>query len=220
MAASGEEKRQTPTTSTFPDEQLNLIERKKLLKLAEELYSSTHFTLQETEQLLLLYRSLAGNSRMDRVTLRDLLHDRFHMSDDFFMDRVFREFDSDSDSYLSQEEFVNGMSIFLRGTLDELMEYTFNIYDLNGDGYISREEMFQMLKSSMIRIPTEEDPDEGIKDLVEIMVKKMDHDSDQKVSLEDFKTTVRNEPLLIEAFGPSLPTREDMEHFSLLVFNH
>ena len=42
MAASGEEKRQTPTTSTFPDEQLNLIERKKLLKLAEELYSSTH----------------------------------------------------------------------------------------------------------------------------------------------------------------------------------
>ena len=30
-----------------------------------------------------------------------------------------------------------------------------------------------MLKSSMIRIPTEEDPDEGIKDLVEIMVKKM-----------------------------------------------
>ena len=24
---------------------------------------------------------------MDRVTLRDLLHDRFHMSDDFFMDR-------------------------------------------------------------------------------------------------------------------------------------
>ena len=35
---------------------------------------------------------------------------------------VFREFDSDSDSYLSQEEFVNGMSIFLRGTLDELME--------------------------------------------------------------------------------------------------
>ena len=49
----------------------------------------------------------------------------------------------------------------------------FGIYDLNDDGYISREEMFQMLKNTMIKQPTEEDPDEGIKDLVETMVKKM-----------------------------------------------
>lgn len=49
----------------------------------------------------------------------------------------------------------------------------FEVYDLNGDGYISREEMFHMLKNSLIRQPTEEDPDEGIKDLVEITLKKM-----------------------------------------------
>lgn len=49
----------------------------------------------------------------------------------------------------------------------------FGIYDLNDDGFISREEMFQMLKNTMIKQPTEEDPDEGIKDLVETMVKKM-----------------------------------------------
>jgi Ca2+-binding EF-hand superfamily protein len=47
------------------------------------------------------------------------------------------------------------------------------VYDLNGDGFISREEMFHMLKNSLIRQLTEEDPDEGIKDLVEITVKKM-----------------------------------------------
>ena len=112
---------------------------------------------------------------------------------------VFRALDKDTDGFLSQEEWVNGLSIFLRGSLDEKMEcelYSyitsisipfhsfhsiplppppdcFNIYDLNSDGYISREEMFQMLKTTMIRQPTEEDPDEGIKDMVEIMVKKM-----------------------------------------------
>ena len=47
------------------------------------------------------------------------------------------------------------------------------VYDLNGDGYISREEMFQLLKSSLIKQPTEEDPDEGIKELVELSLKKM-----------------------------------------------
>jgi Ca2+-binding EF-hand superfamily protein len=28
----------------------------------------------------------------------------------------------------------------------------FNVYDLNGDQYISREEMFQMLKTSIIKV--------------------------------------------------------------------
>ena len=41
------------------------------------------------------------------------------MSDDFFMDRVFRAFDKESGGFLTQEDWVRGMSIFLKGTLDE-----------------------------------------------------------------------------------------------------
>ena len=58
--------------------------------------------------------------------------------------------------------------IVLRNTLD-----TFKVFDLNGDGYISREEMFQLLKHCLVKQPAEEDPDEGIKELVEITLKKM-----------------------------------------------
>ena len=47
------------------------------------------------------------------------------------------------------------------------------VYDLNGDGFISREEMFQLLKNSLVKQPTEEDPDEGVKELVELSLKKM-----------------------------------------------
>ena len=104
---------------------------------------------------------------------------------------MFRAFDKDTDGYLSQEEWVSGLSVFLRGTLDEKIkckgpatndffrQFTlpptvcFFIYDLNSDGQISREEMFQMLKNTMVKQPTEEDPDEGIKDLVEMMFKRM-----------------------------------------------
>ena len=52
-------------------------------------------------------------------------------------------------------------------------KYTFKCFDLNGDGYISREEMFQLLKHCLVKQPAEEDPDEGIKELVEITLKKM-----------------------------------------------
>ncbi len=105
----------------------------------------------------------------------------------------------------------------------------FDVYNLHGDGFISREEMLQMLKDSLIRQPTEEDPDEGIKDIVEIALKKMvlfiikltcnilplftkiinlfcqDYDHDGKVSYSDFEKTVKDENLLLQAFGNCLP---------------
>ncbi len=44
------------------------------------------------------------------------------MSDDFFMDRVFRAFDKDSDGYLSHEEWVVGMTTFIKGDLDSAIK--------------------------------------------------------------------------------------------------
>ncbi|XP_048366335.1 calaxin isoform X3 [Sphaerodactylus townsendi] len=131
--------------------------------------------------------------------------------------RVFRAFDKDNDSCVSVTEWVEGLSIFLRGTLEEKIKYCFDVYDLNSDGYISREEMFHMLKNSLLKQPSEEDPDEGIKDLVEITLKKMDYDHDGKLSYTDFEKAVRDENLLLEAFGPCLP---DMKVYIQCVSEH
>lgn len=60
----------------------------------------------------------------------------------------------------------------------------------------------------MIKHPQEEDPDESVKDLVDIVMRKIDKDKDGKVSLEDFQKTVSEEPLLLEAFGKCLPTEK------------
>lgn len=37
-------------------------------------------------------------------------------------DLVFKAFDKDSDGFLNQEEWVKGLSLFLRGTLGEKIE--------------------------------------------------------------------------------------------------
>lgn len=95
------------------------------------------------------------------------------------------------------EEWIEGLSTFVRGTAEEQMMcesvtvsvvslvsmeindtlclclVAFVVYDLNGDGYISKEEMFPMLKACMIKVSTEEDPDEGVKDLLDLVLKKM-----------------------------------------------
>ena len=69
-----------------------------------------------------------------------------------------------------------------------------------------REEMLNLLKTALFSSGVEEEADEGIKDLIEMTMKKMDDDKDGKVSFEDFQICVRNNPLMLEAFGPCLPT--------------
>ena len=78
------------------------------------------------------------------------------------------------------------------------------MYDLNGDRYISKEEMFQMLQHCLVK-GADEDED-GAKDLVDLVLKKMDEDRDGRVSEIDYATAVAKDALLLEAFGQCLPS--------------
>ncbi|NWT22536.1 EFCB1 protein, partial [Cardinalis cardinalis] len=186
--------------------------------------SAKHFTKSEVECLIKLFDTLVAKASsqfagagFDRTVFRDTLYNAFGMTDDVVLDRVFSTFDRDNTGCITVEEWVEGLAVLLRGTLEEKMKYCFAIYDLNGDGYISKEEMFQMLKHSLLIQPADEEPDEGVKDLVEIALKKMastylfipfllqDYDHDGKLSFTDFEKAVRDENLLLEAFGPCLP---------------
>uniref|UniRef100_A0A8D1FDE3 Calaxin n=1 Tax=Sus scrofa TaxID=9823 RepID=A0A8D1FDE3_PIG len=180
----------------------------------------------EVKCLISLFYNLVGDVTerqgvvvgLDRNAFRNILHVTFGMTDDMIMDRVFRGFDKDNDGCVSVSEWVYGLSVFLRGTLEEKMKYCFEVFDLNGDGFISKEEMVHMLKNSLLKQPSEEDPDEGIKDLVEITLKKMDHDHDGKLSFPDYEAAVREEALLLEAFGPCLPDPKSQKEFEAQVF--
>lgn len=63
-------------------------------------------------------------------------------------------------------------------------------------------------RNCVVKQPGEEDPDEAVRDLTEIVLKKFDLDHDSKLSFQDYQTTVKNNSLLLEAFGQCLPTEE------------
>ncbi|XP_023562283.1 EF-hand calcium-binding domain-containing protein 1 isoform X2 [Octodon degus] len=106
-------------------------------------------------------------------------------------------------------------------TDDVLMDRVcFEVYYLNGDGYISREKIFDMLKNSIHQESYEEETDEGIRELVDIILTKMDYDNDGKVSFTDFEKAVRQDKLLLEVFGPCLPEAKNCLHFEALAFRN
>ncbi|XP_049939349.1 calaxin-like [Schistocerca serialis cubense] len=211
--------------------------------LVEHLRRRTHFSRQEIEALCRVYRSLvastsaAGGSPaaaqasavavaapplagvaavegLDRVVFRELLHNTFDLvTEEVLMDRVFCAFDRCNDGVVRLEEWVQGLSVFLRGTREQRTAFCFLVYDLNSDGYITRDEMFHLLRNCLVKHPNDEDPDEGVKDLVELALRKLDADRDGKVSFQDFQKAVQTEPLLLEAFGQCLPAESACHTF-------
>ncbi|XP_027495051.1 EF-hand calcium-binding domain-containing protein 1 isoform X2 [Corapipo altera] len=167
------------------------MSRKRLQLLAESLSRSTkHFSEGEVECLIKLFDALlARSSSHFAVSAFNRI---------VFRDTLYAAFGMTDDVVLDRDCFA--------------------VYDLNGDGYISREEMFQMLKDTLIKQPADEDPDEAIKDLVEIVLKKMDYDHDGKLSFADFEQAVKDENLLLEAFGPCLPDIKSRIAFEERVF--
>ncbi|XP_042224202.1 EF-hand calcium-binding domain-containing protein 1-like isoform X2 [Homarus americanus] len=134
-------------------------------KLAEKIAKNTHFTCEEVDAMLALHDLTGTSPRMDGNRFRDIMHGIFGMTDEGLMEAMYQVFDMDQDGCVGPEEFVVGMSVFLRGSLDEKIDYCFSVYDHNGDGMVSRDEMFHQLKSAVVNLPPGEELDEVVKDM-------------------------------------------------------
>ncbi|XP_061378628.1 Kv channel-interacting protein 4-like [Danaus plexippus] len=102
---------------------------------------------------------------------------------------VFNTLDQDRSGLLSFEEFVTGLSVLSRGTLEEKLKWTFSLYDINGDGYITKEEMTEIVTAIydlMGKIVEPMIDDEAVREKVERMFQKMDLNRDGVLTLDEF----------------------------------
>ncbi|XP_046978155.1 Kv channel-interacting protein 4-like [Vanessa cardui] len=102
---------------------------------------------------------------------------------------VFNTLDQDRSGLLSFEEFVTGLSILSRGTLEEKLRWTFSLYDINGDGYITKEEMTEIVNAIydlMGKIVEPMIDDEVVREKVERLFQKMDLNRDGVLTMDEF----------------------------------
>ncbi|XP_054258021.1 Kv channel-interacting protein 1 isoform X2 [Macrosteles quadrilineatus] len=102
---------------------------------------------------------------------------------------VFNTLDQDRSGLLSFEDFVHGLSILSRGSLDEKLRWTFSLYDINGDGRITREEMTDIVTAVYELMGKFAEPtvdDTIVQAKVDRIFQKMDRNRDGVVTLEKF----------------------------------
>ncbi|KAK3096173.1 hypothetical protein FSP39_024015 [Pinctada imbricata] len=171
----------------------------------DTLCRTTKFTRKE---LQIMYRGFKQECPMgvvDEDTFKDIYSQFFPLGDSgSYAHYVFNTFDQDKNGSLSFEEFVNGLSVLIRGSLHERLKWTFNLYDINGDGVITKDEMQDVVQAiyDMIGRFSEPQVDSNTaREHVNKVFHKMDSNRDGFITLDEFMESCKRDENIIKGMA-------------------
>ncbi|XP_070539858.1 calsenilin-like isoform X4 [Ptychodera flava] len=156
----------------------------------DELVRNTKFSKKELQLMYRGFKQECPTGIVDEDTFKDIYAQFFPQGDaSQYAHYVFNTFDTDHNGTISFEEFVLGLSVLSRGTLNEKLNWAFNLYDVNRDGLITREEMFLIIQAIYEMMGRYSEPTfEGVspKEHAEKIFQKMDLNRDGVITMEEF----------------------------------
>ncbi|XP_015436854.1 PREDICTED: EF-hand calcium-binding domain-containing protein 1-like [Dufourea novaeangliae] len=189
-----------------------IVFRTKNLDRFKRLARQTHFNVREVEALAIIHRKcLQTLGPITRTVFRDIFQAGFDFTENIrhlFIDRIFSVFDKRNALQVHVDQWIEGLSVTVRGNMDEKIQFAYKVYDNLKTNKLKREQIFPTMRGCLIQLQNDENPDEAVKDLIDLLLKKLDVDRDGSISEEDFKTAVKERnPLLLECLGPVFPDR-------------
>ncbi|XP_077355243.1 Kv channel-interacting protein 4 isoform X2 [Festucalex cinctus] len=162
-----------------------------------QLEAQTRFSRKELQILYRGFKNECPSGVVNEETFKDIYAQFFPQGDaSTYAHFLFNAFDTDHNGSVSFEDFVTGLSILLRGTIQEKLNWAFNLYDINKDGYITKEEMLDIMKAiydmmgkCTYPVLKEETPRQH----VEVFFQKMDKNKDGVVTIDEFIDCCQND---------------------------
>lgn len=170
---------------------------------------SWHFDRDELNRIAIIYYKLqrdASDDLKQDLPIKDfslVLHTAFGISDSFMVERICTALDLES-SRVPLRAWISLMSLFLRGSIKQKINFCFKVYDIKSRNEIRRAQMLILMRKFMFK-HQEVGSDDELNELVGITLSKLDADANGIISYEDFLKTVLKEPLLLECLGHCLP---------------
>ncbi|XP_052707206.1 Kv channel-interacting protein 4-like isoform X2 [Crassostrea angulata] len=155
------------------------------------------FTRKELQIMYRGFKQECPTGIVNEETFKEIYAQFFPQGDSSaYAHYVFNTFDHDRNGSLSFEEFVMGLSVLSRGTLQERLQWAFNLYDINGDGFITKDEMTDIVSAIYEMMGRFSEPmvDENTtKEHVERVFHKMDINRDGVITFDEFMETCRRD---------------------------
>jgi len=177
---------------------LEEIKREEKKALLENLHDSTHFTLEELEALYSNWQKQAKNGLVGKAEFEAGLKE-IGILDPLVLEQNFSAFDVNKDGQINFKEFVTGLSVVQKGTMEERLKFLFNAYDTDGSGTLTPDEVFNIFKASLASKGQPVDNEEITK-MVNECFRQIDVNNDGEINFEEFKAAVANQQLMINCF--------------------
>ncbi|XP_037388569.1 Kv channel-interacting protein 2 isoform X3 [Pygocentrus nattereri] len=156
----------------------------------EKLQEQTKFTKKELQVLYRGFKNECPSGVVNEDTFKVIYSQFFPQGDSStYAHFLFEAFDTNKNGSVSFEDFVIGLSIILRGTINDRLNWAFNLYDLNKDGCITKEEMLDIMKSIYDMMGKYTYPcmqEDAPREHVETFFQKMDRNNDGVVTIDEF----------------------------------
>ncbi|XP_011477216.1 calsenilin isoform X6 [Oryzias latipes] len=163
----------------------------------DQLQAQTKFTRKELQSLYRGFKNECPSGLVDEETFKSIYSQFFPQGDaSTYAHFLFNAFDLDRNGSIRFEDFVIGLSVLLRGSVTEKLNWAFNLYDINKDGYITKEEMLAIMKSIYDMMGRYTYPcvrDEAPSEHVDKFFQKMDRNRDGVVTIEEFIETCQKD---------------------------
>lgn len=124
------------------------------------------------------------------------------LKDEYFADRLFSIFDTNSSGTITIDEFLNSVEDLVVASPEKKLEFAYQLHDIDGDGRITKDELTVLISASLTENSLDF-PTEQVGELVDIFLLEADADNNGEISFEEFQTLAKKSPDLLEAMTVS-----------------
>eukprot|EP00842_Homolaphlyctis_polyrhiza_P002197 jgi/Hompol1/2979/HPOL_006271-RA len=208
----------SPPQAQVPVQQDNGVQTADEVRAA--ISNSTHFTLEEIKRLHKAFSKYADeNNTINKADFKKALENHVNAwsagAQYLFLERLFDAFDMDGNHTIDFDEFINGLSVFFKGSDEEKQELSFRLYDIDKSGSIEPKELISIL-SKMYSAFYNEDQTPRVTKMVRQIFEDLDINGDGSLSVTEFKLMAIKEPMMIDFVEQFLRVPDDDDREGLL----
>jgi len=123
-------------------------------------------------------------------------------SSDVDFDQIFAAVDADHNGKVSFREMILWLSIYAKGTEEEKLKHLFRFVDEDGNGVVEGAEINTLLDILKISAQEQKMAESGAIEKARALLKAMDVDKDNQVTLEEWISIGKKVGLVKELLGP------------------
>ncbi|XP_008287134.1 Kv channel-interacting protein 2-like [Stegastes partitus] len=169
----------------------------------DRLVQQTSFSKKELQVLYRGFKNECPSGAVNEDTFKGIYSQFFPQGDSsMYAHFLFEAFDTHNNGSVNFEDFVISLSIILRGSITDKLNWAFNLYDLNKDGCITREEMTDIMNSIYDMMGKYTYPlmrENAPKEHVDNFFQKMDRNNDGVVTIDEFLETCQKDENIMQS---------------------